>query len=174
MRFALTFALLLGLPAVAYAASDEVAPPPKPAVTCEQGFVYDKKTKKCVKATNHRLDTETLYQAVRALSYDGRYDAAQAVLAAMPPQDDRTLTYMGFTHRKLGNAETAMAFYARALARNPGNVLARSYMGQGMVEDGNISGALEQLRQIRAHGGSGTWAEASLRQAIATGKTFNW
>ena len=57
---------------------------------------------------------------------------------------------------------------------NPSNVLARSYMGQGLVEQGNIADALVQLREIRAHGGTGTWAEASLRTAIATGQTFNY
>jgi len=95
-------------------------------------------------------------------------------LAAMPQDDDRTLTYMGFTTRKMGNAAAGMAFYTRALAVNPANILARSYMGQGMVEEGNIADALEQLRAIRAYGGTGTWAETSLRTAIATGQTFNY
>lgn len=173
MRFLLATALTLALPLTALAASDESAPPKK-VVKCETGFVYDKKSKKCVSATNHRIDVDTLYQNVRALAYDGRYADAQVLLSLMPAQDDRTLTYMGFTHRKMGHAEAAMDYYARALARNPGNVLARSYMGQGMVEDGDLRGALSQLREIRAQGGTGTWAEASLRQAIATGKTFNW
>ncbi|MEQ6247651.1 tetratricopeptide repeat protein [Sulfitobacter sp. HNIBRBA3233] len=173
MRLALSLALFVALPVAGFAGGDETAPP-KPAVKCDSGFVYDEKTKKCVSATNHRLDVDTLYQAVRALSYEGRYADAQAVLAAMPAEDDRTLTYMGFTHRKMGQTDVAMAYYARALDRNPANVLARSYMGQGFVEAGNIAAALDELRAIRAHGGTGTWAEASLRTAIATGQTFNW
>ncbi|WP_299029532.1 tetratricopeptide repeat protein [uncultured Sulfitobacter sp.] len=172
MRILLATALTLALPLAAFAASDETAPPKKPK--CNSGFVYDKKTKSCVSSNGHTLDVDTLYQEVRALSYDGRYNDAQVLLAQMPAEDDRTLTYMGFTNRKMGNAEAAMTYYARALARNPGNVMARSYMGQGLVEDGQIAAALEQLREIRAHGGEGTWAEASLRTAIATGRTFNW
>ena len=172
MRLVLATALALSLPVTAFAAGDETSPPKKPK--CESGFVYDKKTKTCVSSNGHRLDVDTLYQEVRALSYDGRYADAQVLLAQMPADDDRTLTYMGFTHRKMGNSKAAMEHYARALARNPGNVLARSYMGQGLVEDGQINAALEQLREIRAHGGTGTWAEASLRTAIATGRTFNW
>lgn len=172
MRILLAAALALAVPAAAFAASDETAPPKKPK--CESGFVYDKKTKSCVSSTGHSLDTNTLYQEVRALSYDGRYADAQVLLAQMPADDDRTLTYMGFTHRKMGNDELARDYYTRALALNPGNVLARSYMGQGMVDDGDISAALAQLRAIRTHGGTGTWAEASLRTAIATGETFNW
>ncbi len=172
MRFIVATALALALPVTAFAASDETAPPKKPK--CESGFVYDKNSKKCVSGNGHSVDVDTLYKEVRALSYDGRYDDAQLLLALMPADDDRTLTYLGFTHRKMGNSEAAMTYYMRALARNPGNVLARSYMGQGFVDDGNVTAAIEQLREIRAHGGTGTWAEASLRTAIATGETFNW
>jgi hypothetical protein len=43
-------------------------------------------------------------------------------------------------------------------------------MGQALVEQGQMAQALAQLREIRSHGGSGTWAEASLRNAIATGR----
>ncbi|MCX7565056.1 hypothetical protein OS189_01700 [Sulfitobacter sp. F26169L] len=172
MRIFLAAALSIFLPLSAFAASDETAPPKKPK--CESGFVYDKKTKSCVSSNGHSLDTDSLYQQVRALAYVERYEDAQTLLAQMPANDDRTLTYLGFTHRKTGNVAAANLYYSRALAQNPANILARSYMGQGLVEDGDISAALKQLRAIRSHGGTGTWAEASLRTAIATGQTFNW
>lgn len=172
MRLVLATALALALPVGAFANSEESSPPSKPK--CESGFVYDKKSKKCVSSTGHSLDTDALYQEVRALSYDGRYADAQELLAQMPAQDDRTLTYLGFTNRKMGHAEAAMAYYAQALDRNPGNILARAYMGQGFVADGNMAAALEQLREIRAHGGTGTWPESALRTAIATGRTIDW
>ncbi len=172
MRLVLATVLSLALPAVAAAAGDETAPPKKPK--CESGFVYDKKTKSCVTTNGNRFDTETLYQEVRALAYDGRYADAQILLGLMPPDDDRTLTYMGFTHRKMGDMQTAMSYYERALKKNPDNILARSYMGQGLVQDGNIAAAREQLNAIRDKGGTGTWAEASLRTAIATGRTFDY
>jgi hypothetical protein len=34
--------------------------------------------------------------------------------------------------------------------------------------------AEDQLTQIRAHGGSGTWAERSLETAIKTGVTYTF
>ena len=173
MRLVLATALALTMPFAALAAGggDEAAPSsPK----CDSGFVYDKKIKKCVSETGHSLDTDALYQEVRALSHDGRYADAQVLLAQMPAEDDRTLTYLGFTNRKLGHVETAMVYYARALEVNPANILARSYMGQALVEQGNTPAALTQLRAIRSHGGTGTWAETSLRTAIATGETFTW
>lgn len=172
MRLIVATALALSLPVTAFAAMDETAPPKQPK--CDSGFVYDKNSKKCVSSNGRTFDFETLYQEVRSLSYDGRYTDAQDLLAMMPADDDRVLTYMGFTNRKMGNTEAAMEYYARALDRNPSNVMARSYMGQGFVDDGNVTAAIEQLREIRAHGGTGTWAEATLRTAIATGETFNW
>ena len=88
--------------------------------------------------------------------------------------DDRVLTYWGFTHRKLGHTELANAFYLKALAKNPDNLLARSYMGQGFVAEGRVDDAIAQWREIRARGGEGTWAEASLRESIRSGITYSY
>ncbi|MEM6305629.1 MAG: tetratricopeptide repeat protein [Pseudomonadota bacterium] len=145
--------------------------PSKPQ--CKKGFVYDASTKKCLQADSS-MDTDLLYETVRQLAYAGRYDDAQEVLAVMPQADDRTLTYLGFTTRKMGRVEEGMAYYAQALEVNPANILARSYMGQAFVEQGRMDEALEQLLNIRAYGGEGTWAEASLKKAIATGTTYNY
>lgn len=168
---ALTLPLVGATAALAAGGGDESAPT-KPK--CKAGEVYDKATKSCIASRAGALDTEGFYENVRELAYAGRYGEAQQVLALMPQNDDRTLTYMGFTNRKMGNTQAAMDYYARALVANPANVLARSYMGQGFVEQGMMKEAVAQLRAIRAHGGTGTWAEASLRKAIATGKTFNY
>jgi tetratricopeptide (TPR) repeat protein len=168
---ALTLPLVISTAAFAAGSSEENSPG-KPH--CKSGEVLDKKTNKCVAARKGALDTEGFYENVRSLAYAGRYLEAQHVLTLMPQDDDRTLTYMGFTNRKLGKADLAMAYYEQALEANPANILARSYMGQGLVEQGNLKDALVQLRAIRNHGGSGTWAEASLRTAIATGETFNY
>jgi tetratricopeptide (TPR) repeat protein len=146
--------------------------PSKPK--CEEGQVYDKATKTCIDAQKDALDTQGFYENVRELAYAGRYEEAERVLSFMPQDDDRTLTYLGFVNRKQGRTDAAMAHYERALAVNPANVLARSYMGQGFVEAGDLQAAMAQLKEIRAHGGTGTWAEASLRTAIATGKSYDY
>lgn len=172
MRTLIVAALLF--PAAAFADGGNDSPPPKPAVTCEGSKVYDKKTKSCVDAQESNLDRDTLYQAVRQLAYAERYVDAQGVLAAMPAQDPGRLTYMGFTARKLGQADLAMKYYNEAIALDPANILARSYMGQGHVEAGDIDLALVQLEEIRAHGGAGSWSETSLRNAIATGTTYRY
>jgi len=138
--------------------------------------IWDANLKKCVRPdrTGH-LDGDTLYEAVRELAYAGRYDEAIQVLDEMPNQtSDRVLTYRGFTARKLGRAQAAEAYYQQAIALNPDNILARSYMGQGYVEAGDKVAALTQLREIQARGGTGTWSEISLRRAIESGKTYSY
>ena len=62
-----------------------------------------------------------------------------------------------------------MAYYAAALEANPDNLLARAYMGQAYVDLGRLDKAREQLHQIIARGGAGSWPERALSQAIFTG-----
>ncbi|THH38271.1 hypothetical protein E4Z66_01475 [Aliishimia ponticola] len=191
------FALTLTLPGAAFAAGAGDETPPKPTETTKNCFqekqwdpsikkyvrfskpvngVWDPKIKKCVRPdkTSH-LDTETRYDAVRELAYAGRHDEAQQVLATMPDQeDDRVLTYWGFTARKKGDFDTAFSFYNRAILKNPGNLLARSYMGQGLVEAGDLDGARLQLAEIETRGDASGWPATSLRTAIESGKVFNY
>ncbi|MBO6776233.1 MAG: hypothetical protein JJ897_12155 [Marinibacterium sp.] len=177
MRFLLS--LVLMAPSLAFAAGsggDADAPTTtKTTKDCKGVKVWDEAKNRCVKPKNSSLDTDGLYQAVRELAYAGRYLDAQGVLQAMPDQsDDRVLTYWGFTHRRLGNLELAHAFYQDAIDRNPDNILARSYMGQGLVEQGRVDEAVAQWREIAARGGKGSWAETSLREALRTGQTQNY
>lgn len=181
MRFS-TFALALALPALtiaapAFAAGDS-STPPKPSEgtkKCWGKRVFDKELGKCVKPEKSSMDGDQLLETARELAYLDRFEDAQAVLAAHPDQkNDRVLTYWGFTNRKLGRTELANQFYAQAIAQNPDNILARSYMAQGFVSEGKYVEALNEWKEIRARGGEGTWAEVSLRQAIETGQTINY
>ena len=169
-RVFLTAALLL--PGVAYAVGGGDSSPPEPTETteaCEDGLIRDEDSGKCVPPDNARLDDAERYRAVREFAYAGRYQAALATLAAMPEDDDRRLTYLGFVNRKLGNQQVAMHHYLEAIGRNPDNILARSYMGQGLAEAGHIAPARAQLAEIRTRGGRGSWAETALVEAIETG-----
>ncbi|MEO0937048.1 MAG: hypothetical protein AAFY38_02720 [Pseudomonadota bacterium] len=138
--------------------------------------VWDAAIGKCVRPDRSGyLGDDALYGAVRELAYAGRYDSATQVLDQMSDQAaDEVLTYRGFIARKQGKLELADVFYTRAIEANPDNILARSYMGQGLVAAGDKVAALQQLREIQARGGAGTWAEASLRDAIATGTTYSY
>lgn len=181
MRFLLALAVAVpgyvSMPEPAYSAGTGDAPPKSTNTTrkCLFGRVWDADAGKCVKPAASNIGDDALYDAVRELAYDGQYGHAQTVLRAMSDQsDDRALTYWGFTHRKMGETDLGNAFYEKAITVNPDNILARSYMGQGFVEEGKFDLALAQWREIRSRGGEGTWAEVSLRDAIRTGVTRNY
>lgn len=179
MRAPLTLtALALLVPTFAFAAGGDTTTPPTPSETTKECWgtrVWDPETQKCVLPQESSLNGDQLLQTARELAYLNRFEDAQAVLAAHPVQSDSgVLTYWGFTSRKLGQTDLANAYYNRAIAQDPDNILARSYMGQGFVESGDYAQALAQWKEIRARGGEGTWAEASLRQAIQTGVTVNY
>lgn len=177
MRYALLVATL-ALPGPAFAAGDNGWNPPKPTETtktCKGKKVWDPEKKRCVLPKESSLNMDELLGAARELAYAGRNSDAQAVLAALQDQgDDRVLTYWGYTHRKLGNRVLAAKYYDQAIAQNPDNLLARSYMGQGFVEEGQFGLALAQWKEIRARGGENGWPEAALRQALETGVTTSY
>jgi tetratricopeptide (TPR) repeat protein len=173
-----SLAALILAPGLALAAGSSDSEPPTPTATtteCEAGKVWDEKTSACLDVKSDLLDDDTLYRAARELAWAGRPEEALIAIAQMSNQsEDRVLTYKGFANRKAGRIEEGMAFYAAALAQNPDNLLARSYMGQGLVDQGETELARAQLTEIVARGGAGSWAEASLRTAIATGVTYTY
>jgi Tfp pilus assembly protein PilF len=177
MRLAIA-ALFCVLPMTAFAVGTEETTPPTPTETttvCTDGQVYDAETKACKNPQDASLNDDIRFEALRELAYAGRYDDARRVLAAMQEgETDRVLTYLGFIARKSGDVPAGMAYYARALDVNPDNILARSYMGQALVEQGDIAAAARQLDEIRQRGGAGTWAEASLALAVGTGQTLSY
>jgi len=162
---------------LAFAAGDDVTTPPAPTPTprCPEGQIHDRKAGKCVPVKSSALSDDDRYQAVRELAYLERYAAASSVLDAMSdPRDDRVLTYRGFIQRKLGHMDQAMRYYRAAIDQNPNNLLVRSYMGQGLVESGDLAAARRQHDEILARQGQGTWAEVSLRDALASGRTYRY
>jgi tetratricopeptide (TPR) repeat protein len=114
-------------------------------------------------------DDSAMMDSVRELACEGRYADAWIILDRLNPAESMVQTYYGFTARKLGDFDAGMAYYTAALAIDPDNILARSYMGQGMVERGNLVGARMQLLEIRARDGRQTWSEIALRMAIKRG-----
>ena len=177
MRMILAATLAL-VPHFALAAGSDDSQPPKPTATtteCEKGTVWDEKTQTCIKAEESSLNDDQRFGAVRELAYAGRFDEATAVLATMREgETSRVMTYRGFLLRQTGHVEEGITAYERAIALDPANNLARSYYGQLLVQMDELALAGDQLTQIRAHGGSGTWAETALANAIQTGVTYTF
>lgn len=174
----LAIATALVLPFTAFAAGDDDPKPPKPTDTVKKCWgkrVFDPEKGRCVKPQQSSLNDEQLYDDVRALAYADRIEDAQAALSAMSDQgESRVQTYWGFTHRKQGNFDLAKQYYQAALKTDPDNLLARSYYGQGLVEEGQFGQAFAQWKEIRTRGGEGSWAEVSLRAALEEGKSFSY
>ena len=171
---ALLLASALGLVAGgAMAAGTGSSQPPTPTQTtsCPEGTVYDADAGGCVAPRESSLDDDALYEAARELAYAGRLDDAGLALDAMSEgRTGRVSTYLGFIARKSGDFAAALSHYEDAIQANPDDILARSYLGQGYAEDGDMASARMQLAMIRARGGAGTWAEESLAEAIRTGR----
>ncbi len=171
----LTLALL---PVAAHAAGDFEPTPPKPSETtnvCAEGLVWDLATQSCMAPEDSSNDDNARLNDIRELAYAGQYSAALDVLDTLDnPDASLALTYYGFAHRKAGRGDLGMEYYQTALAVDPGNLLARSYMGQGHLASGQKGLALAQLTEIRMRGGRGSWAEAALATAIRTGTASNY
>ena len=137
--------------------------------------VWDPELKKCIRPDKAGyLQSELLEDAVHELAYEGRNVEAQIILSQMDQESDFALTYWGFTHRQLGDLDAAALYYHKAIETNPDNVLARSDMAQGLVVAGDLVGARQQLHEIRARGGSNTWAEEPLVKAIEKGTAYSY
>lgn len=166
----LTTVAALAFSGASFAAGSDDTSPPKPSKTttvCQKGQVYDTRSKTCLDAKSEVFDDDTIYAAARELAYDGQYDNAQLVLAAADNQNDpRILNYYGFTNRKQGKMKKAMQYYTAALNADPDYILARSYMGQGFLADGDREAATAQLAEIKSRGGADTWAYAALSKAL--------
>ena len=115
---------------------------------------------------------DILYEAAREFAYAGQHENALRALKAARNQDDpRILNYLGYNNRKLGNVELGMQYYRKALQADENYILARSYMGQALFEQGDVDGARVQLVEIRDRGGEKTWAYQALLQTIGGERT---
>ena len=185
---------LTALSAARAADSDTTTPPvaTETTTTCTDGKIWSDEKKECVapedlkpadgtktdgtkteeEKRSERLIDDKLYAAAREFAYAGQYgNALRALRAAYDQEDPRILNYMGYNTRKLGNMALGMTYYKRALRKDENYILARSYMGQALIEQGDIEGARVQLVEIRDRGGEGTWAYRALLQSLGGERT---
>jgi tetratricopeptide (TPR) repeat protein len=154
----------------AWAAGEDTSAPPektKTSTECTDGKIWDEEKKECVDAKKSGLDDDILFKAARELAYAGQYENSLKVLDAVKDQNSaRVLNYRGYSNRKAGRMELGMSYYKQALQADENYILARSYMGQALVEQGQIEEAKAQLIEIRDRGGEGTWAYRALLETL--------
>lgn len=192
---------LTALSAARAADSDTTTPPvaTETTTTCTDGKIWSDEKKECIapedlkpaegqtpadatpaeekakeeeqKKTERSID-DKLYEAAREFAYAGQHEnALRALRAAYNQEDPRILNYMGYNTRKLGNMQLGMTYYKRALQKDENYILARSYMGQALIEQGDVAGARVQLVEIRDRGGENTWAYRALLQSLGGERT---
>lgn len=184
----------LAAPSLVRAAAVDTTTPPvatETTTTCTDGKIWNEEKKECVAPeemkpaegtpTEDKTKTEEqkkteiddkLFEAAREFAYAGQYEnALRALRAASDQEDPRILNYLGYNTRKLGNMELGMSYYRRALQKDENYILARSYMGQALIEQGDIEGARVQLVEIRDRGGENTWAYRALLQSLGGERT---
>lgn len=138
---------------------------------CKTGQVWDKNTKKCVKAQSGVLPDYELYKQGRALAKEERYDWAIEVLASIKNQQDpRVLNYLGYSYRKSGRLDLGISYYRKALAIDPDYNLAREYLGEGYIAAGRKDLAMLELAAIEKSCGTTCEEYKDLAEALAAAK----
>ena len=107
-----------------------------------------------------------LFYAGYWLAKNGRYAEALAYLNKTRVKNSRVLTYIGFATRKLGQLDKAMNHYRAALAKDPANMIARAYMGEGYLASGDLASARLELARIEKGCGTACAAYRELAGAI--------
>lgn len=161
------------IPAEAFDSSDEPAPKPR---ACKKGYFWSKSRKKCLRRRSDLLNDADRYDYGYRLAKHGQYAKAIDILSTIKNQHDpKVLTYIGYSHRKMGRFATGVSFYKRAIAIDPTNIRAREYLGEGYVAKGKLKLARLELDQIRNICGTNCPEYKALVAAIKTGpKTRTW
>jgi tetratricopeptide (TPR) repeat protein len=156
-----------GLTGAATLASAQSKDAPKPAPSCDKFKKGSADWKRCTGSVRDDLTDEQLYYAGYWLARTEQYQEALAYLSQSKVQNERVLTYIGFATRKLGDHETAMGFYDRALALNANYTTARAYLGEAFLARGDVVAAQRQLTEIETRCGKACPEYAELAGAIA-------
>lgn len=144
-----------------------------PKVDCRKK--KNKAKKECKGQQSGQLNDDQIYQAGYWLAQSGKYNEALAQFQKAKNQDDpRILNYIGYTTRKLGRVAEAMTYYQKALKINPDYTVARAYLGEAFLEQGDVKLAKEQLAEIEKRCGNAciefTTLSGQIKSFESTGK----
>lgn len=133
---------------------------------CPQGQTWSDSTGKCVPANHEQIIDQEATDRGRALARAGNYEEAIALLSTVKEPTSVTLTYLGYSYRKLGQVDLGISYYHQALALDPNDVDTREYLGEGYVSAGYMALAREQLVEIAQRCGTDCEQYEELSEAI--------
>lgn len=139
---------------------------------CPSGTAWSKQQKKCVAQKSGLLSDEDLARAGRQLALDGHYlDAIKVLEMASNENDPAVLTYLGYSHRKLGKIDLGISLYKKALDIDPDNVDTREYLGEGYVSKGELDLAWLELSEIEKRCGTSCEEYRALEKALRSSRS---
>jgi tetratricopeptide (TPR) repeat protein len=113
------------------------------------------------------------YEAAEKVVKAGDFTHAIGLLEPMhqkEPKDADVLNLLGYSHRKLGMLDKAMAYYTAALKENPKHRGAHEYIGELYLMMGNLAKAEEHLAKLDGLCFFGCAEYTDLKNAIAAYK----
>lgn len=113
------------------------------------------------------------YAAAKQLIEDGKYAEAIPLLEKVVAGDDQNanaFNYLGYSNRKLGNHDAALAHYQKALAIEPSHRGANEYLGELYLTLGDLPKAEERLDVLDGACFFGCDEYTELKEAIAAYK----
>lgn len=119
------------------------------APVCKKGLVWSQTVQRCVKAQSSGLTDKELLDQGRAMALAGQYQDALIVLDAIQnKQDAMVLTYIGYSHRKMGDTDVGIGYYMQALAIDPNSLNTHEYLGEGYASAGKLELAKAELATV--------------------------
>jgi tetratricopeptide (TPR) repeat protein len=160
---------LVSFPAVTLAASGGSGWGGGNTKPCKEGFKWDKKKKKCVQHRSSVSPDQQLIDEAWKLARGGQFEAGRKLFSSVTDQTNpEVLNGLGYTNRKLGYFDDAIAYYRQALGVDPDYVEAREYLGEGYATLGKLDLAREQLAEIEKRCGTTCEEYVELKDAIDT------
>ena len=135
---------------------------------CRRGRIWSSSSCRCVRRSSEALGDDDLYfEAVKLAKSDHYQEALDLLHRIKDANQPRVLNYIGYSTRKLGRVDEGLVYYEKALKINPDYVLAREYLGEGLLVKGNLAGAKQQLAEIKKRCGTDCHAFEDLAKDIA-------
>ena len=86
-------------------------------------------------------------KAVKAKDFKGAIPLLEKVVASEPKNAD-AFNYLGYSHRKIGEKDKALAYYKKALDIDPNHMGANEYLGELYLEMGDLPSAETRLATL--------------------------
>lgn len=120
-------------------------------------------------------ENRELAKAIKLIEL-GSYTSAVSLLKkaiAADPRNPDSFSLMGFSHRKLGNWDVALDYYAKALELEPAHLGANEYLGELYLEMSDLTRAQERLEVLKSACGTNCDEYLQLEKAVTDFKTAN-